>query len=84
MPLLFLRSYILAAHVLGLTAAWHHDAIFDYADRFMSVSFQTASTLPGNPFYVNMWEAYRAIDGCSWVSTNPTDPASNGTRKNCP
>jgi hypothetical protein len=54
---------LLACYVMGAKALWNHDAVFDYQDRFLSENRRLGIVdwrLSWRPFYLDMWDAYRA------------------------
>ena len=57
-------GWILAVHVMGLKRQWNHDALFDYADRYLA--WAAAEGLPYwnrhySGFAGQMWEKYRGV-----------------------
>jgi hypothetical protein len=46
--------HILAAHLMGVEAAWNWPAVFDYVDRYYDMEQDEMS-----PYVVDLWEAYR-------------------------
>lgn len=53
-------AFALAARLMGLKAAWNHDAFFDYCDRYMKwkdTEKPTANQV--TPFMQAMWDAHR-------------------------
>lgn len=53
-------AFALAARLMGLKAAWNHEAFFDYCDRYMTWkdSNPPVANRPG-PFLQGMWDKYR-------------------------
>jgi len=74
------QGYILAAHIMDAKEFWNHDVIFDYMDRYMSVTLHAE---PGwrtwNAFSETMWDTYRENFGCVWTPHSITDPYSQGS-----
>jgi hypothetical protein len=50
----------LAARMMGLREAWHHDPHFDYVDRFMQAQHQEGWHRAWTPWHAAMWDAYRS------------------------
>jgi hypothetical protein len=75
-------GFVLAAHIMNQKAAWNHNALFDYQDRYMAVEKSLGHEGRWNrqwsKFAENMWDAYRADYGCVWTRNNPGDIYSNG------
>ena len=54
-------AFALAARLMGLKAAWNHDAFFDYCDRYMKwKDTQKPTANQVTPFMQAMWDAHRA------------------------
>ena len=54
---------LLACYVMGAKGLWNHDELFDYQDRFLVENRLRGIDdwrLSWRPFYLDMWEAYRA------------------------
>lgn len=79
-------GFVLAAQIMNQKAAWNHNALFDYQDRYMAVQKSLGRTGSWNrqwsSFAEGMWDAYRAGCGCVWTRSNPNDIYSNGA-SNC-
>lgn len=54
------HGYVLAARIMGLKAAWGHDPLFDYTDRYMQIEPRGSWTRSWNPFAERMWDKHRA------------------------
>ncbi|MCA8949318.1 MAG: hypothetical protein KDE27_07435, partial [Planctomycetes bacterium] len=54
------NGFVLAARILGLQAAWGHDALFDYVDRYMRIEPHGEWTRSWSPFAERMWDRNRA------------------------
>jgi len=52
-------GHVLAARILGLQAAWNHDALFDYQDRYM-VTETEPWMRAWTDFAREMWDTYRS------------------------
>lgn len=48
----------LVGHIMGLKSMWNHNALFDYADRFVTVTAIKSGWWFGE-FQKNMWDTYR-------------------------
>ena len=58
-------GFVLAAHMTpGGKAAWNHDALFQYQDRYMSQQGGGYRSL--SDFTENMWDTYRPTFGSVW------------------
>jgi len=53
-------GFVLATHIMGLTEAWNHPALFDYMDRWWELTDGAADAQQTTLFTKNMWQAYRA------------------------
>ncbi|HLQ36673.1 MAG TPA: hypothetical protein VK348_02640, partial [Planctomycetota bacterium] len=51
---------VLAARMLGLQPLWHHDALFDYQDRYLQLEPQGSWTRSWSAFNARMWDTYRS------------------------
>lgn len=64
------NGFVLAAHIMDAKALWHHDALFDYQDRYMQVTAEDGD-YPGwrswSDFTETMWDTYRAGYGDVWT-----------------
>jgi hypothetical protein len=49
---------ILAARIMGLKAAWNHDALFDYQDRYMQT--ELSGWRSWSPWAGSMWDLHRS------------------------
>ncbi|RKX45194.1 MAG: hypothetical protein DRP64_05090 [Verrucomicrobia bacterium] len=77
-------GWILASHVMGQSAAWNHDPVFDYIDRATSIN-DTYHPNPGyyiygNAFIREMWYAYRSDYTPTWIPNDPDDIYGHGVR----
>ena len=57
-------GWLLAARVMGLQKAWNHDALFDYADRYLEWSEKDGRPLwqrHWSKFAGEMWDKYRPM-----------------------
>lgn len=56
-------GWILAVHIMGLQQAWNHDALFDYADRYLKWTKEVGAPewqRHMDRFAGEMWDKYRA------------------------
>ena len=54
-------GYILASRMMGIKSLWHHDAIFDYLDRYIPKEPKGDSRrVWDRPFTESMWDTYRS------------------------
>jgi uncharacterized repeat protein (TIGR02543 family) len=67
---------ILASHIMGIKDLWNHDAIFDYADRYMAV--ETSYRRKTSRFVEGMWDAYRPKYGAVWTMSPTLNVTSAG------
>ncbi|MCP4783683.1 MAG: M56 family metallopeptidase [Fuerstiella sp.] len=78
-------GFVLAAHVMGATELWNHQALFDYQDRWMfemspagrqradaERSDGLARARASDRFHEQMWDAYRADYDTRWQHTPAT------------
>ncbi|MCA8975246.1 MAG: hypothetical protein KDC98_11020 [Planctomycetes bacterium] len=50
----------LAVRMMGLRQAWHHEAFFDYMDRYMKVDHTDSWHRAWIGWHASMWDAYRS------------------------
>lgn len=50
----------LAARMMGLRGAWHHDPVFDYVDRYSQVNHEAGWRLSWVNWHPVMWPEYRS------------------------
>ncbi len=60
------NGFLLAALVMDAKELWAHDAIFDYADRYMATEPVGEWTRSWSDFAEEMWDSYRADYGPVW------------------
>jgi hypothetical protein len=61
-------GFVLAAHIMGQKAAWKHDSLFDYMDRYMGIEARGTYNRQQSRFAENLWDAYRPRFGAVWPS----------------
>ncbi len=54
------HGFVLATRIMGLQAAWGHDPLFDYVDRYLQIEAPGTWTRSFRPFAETMWDRYRA------------------------
>jgi hypothetical protein len=67
-------GFILGSQMMGIKEHWHHDAIFDYMDRYAVNQAYDLNT----QFAKYMWVMYRKKFGGTWTPNNPSDKYSQG------
>ena len=76
-----LSSIALAVLLSEIEKEWNHNALLDYADRYISVVGSCVNGNAGNGIPCLVYElhgAYRDDYGCMWVSNNPSDTYAQG------
>jgi hypothetical protein len=68
-------GFVLAAHIMKQKAAWNHDALFDYMDRYMGLEKKGGFNRQQSRFVENMWDAYRPLFGAVWRAKVAETPA---------
>jgi hypothetical protein len=53
-------GFVLAAQIMDQKQAWNHDALFDFTDRWMSITGGEQQMQKVSPFTLSMWNTYRA------------------------
>lgn len=53
-------GFVLAAHIMGQKEAWNHDALFDYEDRWWSITGGVHGFQEATDFTISMWNTYRS------------------------
>jgi hypothetical protein len=71
-------GFVLAARIMNQKAAWNHDALFDYMDRYMALEVGTGNRQQSQ-FTENMWDIYRANYGSAETPNNPATAAPSET-----
>jgi hypothetical protein len=56
-------GFIMAAHIMGLKTLWNHDALFDYADRYLQWTQDSGSPgwhMHNSQLAADIWNTYRS------------------------
>ncbi len=53
-------GFVLAVHIMGQKQAWNHDALFDFVDRWMTITGGEQQMQKVTPFTKSMWNRYRS------------------------